>query len=63
MSVPTLRIRTDTERKNPYIKPADLIEYLEHLSWHHMSLNKSGEARACKWLIEDIKESVKEANR
>jgi hypothetical protein len=63
MSVRALRVHADAARKNPFIKPDELIQYLEELSWHHMSLNKSGEARACKWLIEDIKESVKEANR
>lgn len=63
MSDIPLRVRTDTDFKNPYIKPADLIEYLDNLMGTYTILNHSERARTIRWLIADVNEAVKNSSR
>lgn len=62
MSIRPLRVHT-TDHKNLHIKPDELVEYLDQLAIHFACLNHSEKARAYRWLIDDIKEAVKEADR
>ena len=63
MSIQPLRVHTDAERKNPHIKPDEMVQYLKDLAVHFAILNHSEKARAYRWLAEDVEESTREATR